>query len=169
MPEPNQPPEMPPFERGLNVPLFQIIGMVVIIGIPVLALLGLFGETRDTIEQSSDSLDVSITYPSTFRYKMIENVNITVENTSGQSLPTIRVLVDSAYIDQFSTVKFTPSVQTVTGDHYIVELQDIAPGEARVVTIEIQAENYGQHEGEVRLEGEGIDPVTLELSTTSLP
>lgn len=164
-----QPPQPPPFERRLKFPPLQIVGMVYILILPVLAVLGVFGESFASIDASGPTLEMSVDYPSRYRYKMTNPVNVTLRNVSGEVLDTVTVSFDADYIDQFSNVTFTPSVDTVTGNEYQVELTDIGPGETRVVTVEIRAERYWRHSGTITASPGSGEPIEVKISTTVFP
>jgi hypothetical protein len=61
----------------------------------------------------------------------------------------VTVYFDRDYIDSFSTVTFTPDVKSITDVAYIVELSDLQPQETRIVSVQLQAEKYWRHEGEI--------------------
>lgn len=169
MPDNPKPPDMPPFNRGLNIPPYQMIGMALMFIIPVLALLGVFGNTQTSSQEEDNVLDVEVIYPTRLRYKMIDSLIISVENTSNTMLDTITVEVDQDYISRFSTVQFTPSVKSVTNDAYIVELSDVAPGETRIVSVMLQAEQYGPHAGTVNVYTGDREPLRFSIETFSIP
>ena len=164
-----QPPQPPRFERRLNFRPLQIVGIVYLLILPVLAVLGVFGESFDSVDASGAALEMTVDYPSRFRYKMLNTITVEVHNVSGETLDTVTVSFDASYIDQFSTVTFTPSVETVTGNEYQVELTDIGPDETQVVTVEIQAERYWRHSGTITASPGSGEPVEVEISTTVFP
>lgn len=164
-PEPPQPPNT---KHKISFYRHQIIGMAVIILIPVLALFGLFGETRGKIKASSDDFSIEVEYPERFRYKTIQALDITVENTSEVS-QIATVTIDKDYISRFSNVTFSPQPKNVTDKAYIFEVGPISPRDKEVIAGEVQAEQYGRFEGVV---GAGLGTTTtstVTLTTISLP
>ena len=165
-------PQPPSIQRLLLFKKTQLIGVPLIILIPVLALLGVFGESFETTRQTGDTFAVEITYPARFRYKMIDTMMVTVENVSAQAVPTVTVAFDAAYISQFSTVSFTPSVSEIAGDAYYVQLKQVEAGEVRRVVVTLQAERYWRHEGEVTVAPGGKDAsadLTFTFNTLVYP
>jgi hypothetical protein len=166
---PSQPPQPPEIERKLQFYRFQKIGIPLILLLPILALIGLFGESVAAENASNPQLMVEVEYPTRFRYKMVDSINVSVENTSTQPLSVVSVRFDRPYIESFSTVTFTPQVKTVTAADYIVELTDLQPQEVRIIAVEIQAENYWQHEGTITAVSDNNESVTLALNTFVFP
>jgi hypothetical protein len=145
----SKPPTAPEITRRVQLNRLQMIGIPLIILIPLLALLGLFGETIASASDANAELELHVTYPTRFRYKMIDQANVSVRNLSQESLPAVTVYFDRDYIDSFSTVTFTPDVKSITDVAYIVELSDLQPQETRIVSVQLQAEKYWRHEGEI--------------------
>ncbi|HEX2167380.1 MAG TPA: hypothetical protein VHG09_09145, partial [Longimicrobiales bacterium] len=56
LPDPPGPPEI---ERKLSMYRFQLIGLPFLLAIPLLALFGVFGESRSDLRAESGSLEVS--------------------------------------------------------------------------------------------------------------
>lgn len=137
--------------------------------IPILAIFGVFGETIHKVTESSQDLEMHVKFPTRFRYKMIDSVNVSIRNTSNQPIPTVLVTFDRAYIENFSTVTFTPSVKHVTETAYIVELTDLQPGQAQVVSLSIQAEKYGHHEGVITAKPYGGEELQARVTTLTFP
>lgn len=162
-------PQPPQIKRTLEMGLAQRIGLLLLMAIPVLAVLGIFGESFEQVTQSSEDLSMTVEYATRYRYKMINNLSVDLVNESDQTLPVLSVSFSRDYIDQFSTVTFTPSVKEITGTAYIVELTEVAPGESRSVQVELQGERYGQHQGAVGASAEGIASVELQLTTFIFP
>ncbi len=52
-------------------------------------------------------------------------------------------------------MSFTPQPTTVTAGAYIVEVGDIPGGESRTVSIHVQAERYGYHDGTMKVSADG--------------
>lgn len=167
--EPSKPPQPPEVDKKFQVHTYQWIGIPLMLLIPILALVGLFGESVDSVRTSSQQLEMSVEYPTRFRFKMIDEVTVTLSNVSGQTLPSVLVNFDREYIDAFSTVTFTPAVKSITGSNYIVEVSDLQPGETRVISATVQAENYGMHRGTIGLGPEEAQDLEVSVATFTFP
>lgn len=161
LPDPPGPPEIP---RKLSLYRFQLLGLPFLVAIPVLALFGVFGDRTGTLRGDSGALEVSGQYPSVFRYKTINAIDLHVRNRGRAGIDTITVALDSTYASRFSTITAIPPF---TGP-FVVDLTDVSPGESRFVRIEIQAERYWSHEGEITVAA-GADTIRLPLSTMIYP
>ena len=159
-----QPPQPPRIRRRFHLAPWRWLGLGVMLLVPVLALFGLFGERWATAERLSTSLLVQVEYPTRYRYKMLNAITVRVRNRSPQALDTVTVAFDTGYVLRFSTVIFTPSVSRA----FEVPLTNVAPGETRLVTAEIQGEKYGRHEGTVTVTA-GTDSAAIPVHTTIWP
>lgn len=137
--------------------------------IPILALLGVFGETVHMATASNSELEMHVKFPTRFRYKMIDSITVFLHNTSDQPLKTVNITFDRSYIQGFSTVTFTPSVKQITGAGYIVELSDLQPGETRFIFVSIQAEKYGNHQGVISAKPDSGDGIQTSINTFTFP
>jgi hypothetical protein len=147
---------------------WQLAGMALIMLVPLLTLFGLFGTTRASTSASNQEIEMRVQYPTRFRYKMISPLQVAVRSLSSRPLSTVTVQFDRSYIEQFSEVTFTPAVKTVTDESYVVELQDVQPGETRYVSATLQAEEYGGKRGTVTVTAGG-DPVQAAVETFVFP
>jgi hypothetical protein len=163
-----QPPQPPETKKKLQFTKSQLIGMPFILLVPILALFGLFGETIGRIPMASSDLQVTVEYPTKYRYKQIQPMEIFVHNISTSQIQTVTVSVDTGYLLSFSNVTFTPSVDEVTAEAHIVHLTDVKPGENRLVSVELQAEQYWQHRGTVAVQANG-EPLMAEIRTFIFP
>jgi hypothetical protein len=165
-PENKQPfPSAPEIERRVRVPLFRGIGMGLILLIPALAIAGVFGESWDTAAARGPNVSVRMEFPSRYRYKMLNSLTLAIENTSERRIDTVTVRLDTAYVLRFSTVVITPAPEQV----YVVPLTDVAPGEIRLVVVELQGERYGRHSGQVHVETTSGDTLALPVHTLIYP
>lgn len=164
-----QPPQPPDVERKLQFYPWQIAGIFLIALVPILALFNVFGETFETTSAASAELEVSVSYPSRYTYRMTNPVQISIHNISSQAIPTVTVRIDRSYLESFSNITFTPSAKTITGDAYEVELTDLKAGETQRVVAEIQAEKYGSHKAFITAVPEGAGPVEVSITTVVFP
>jgi hypothetical protein len=164
-----QPPQPPQLDRKFQLHPYQYIAIPLLFLMPVLALLGVFGETVTTKTGSNEDLTVRVEYTSRIRYKMLAPLTVYITNRTDTPLETLTVRFDRAYIEGFSQVTFTPQAQTVDEDAYVVELQDVQPGETRVVEGDLQAEKYGEYKGSVMVSADGVDSVDVMLEAFLFP
>ena len=165
----SEPPQPPQIERKLKLYPTQLIGIPLLILVPVLALLGMFGKTHHEVAASSSQLEIRVEYPTRFRYKMIDAVTVSLTNLSPQPINTLAISFDRSYVEGFSTVTFTPATEQITETVYLVELTDLQPGETRVVSVAIQAERYGLHEGAITVIPESEEELRVLIETFTFP
>lgn len=139
-------PTAPPHvRRRIALTRKQRIGIPLMTLVPLLALLGAFGERNATVASRSASLAMSVQYPARFRYRQTEPLEITVRNLSSRVIDTIAVALDTAYVTRFANVRITPEPRTA----FTVELTAVKPGEQRLVAAELEGEHYGRHQGRI--------------------
>lgn len=165
----DSPPSPPEFQRKLAFYPYQLVGLLLILAVPTLAVLGVFGESFAEVSASSSDLAMQVTYTTRHRYQMAADLEVAVQNLSDQPLSTLTIRIDNHYLQRFSNIQFTPSVTHITATHHEVELTDIAPSESRMVIIELEAEHYGEHEGVISASADEAEPVELNISTLILP
>lgn len=152
--------------RRLKLYTAQWIGLPLIFLVPILALLGVFGESREVVEGRSDELRMTVEYPTLYRYKQIDRVQVLVTNESNTTLDTVVVAFDPAYVSRFSTLMFIPSAKVP----FDVELLDVGPGQTRRVWAELQGEAYGRHRGTIEAYRQGgLDTARVFVSTVIFP
>ena len=128
--EPVGPPATAP---RLSLTLKQYLGLPLIAAIPVLTLFGAFGESRESVRVASATLEMTVHYPSRFRYRQIQSLDVTVRNRSARTLDTVTVSLDTAYIARFSSVRIEPTPR----EAYVVKLTDLEPQESQLVSVEL--------------------------------
>ena len=163
------PPPPPEIRRRITFYPVQLIGVSLLALIPILALLGVFGETFTDTSAGSSSFQLDVHYPERYRYKMLNSLVVTIHNTSSQPFDEVLVSFDSDYIDKFSTVVFTPSVEKITSEVHLIRLEDFEPGAVQIVNVELQGERYGLHSGFIRVEAENAEPAEVTVSTLIFP
>ena len=167
--EDSRPPGPLTTARKIRLHPFQIVGIPLLVLVPILALFGVFGETVDAVSASNQQLEMHVKYPTRFRYKMIDTITVSLFNASSQSIHSVQVGFDQAYLDKFSTVVLTPSVKHVTDAVYLVEVNDLQPAETRVISVTIQAEIYGKHEGTIAAIPDGGEKLQVSIDTFTFP
>lgn len=158
------PPDAPSIERGISIARYQVIGLALLAMLPLLALAGSFGDRWDSRNAAAGSLDVSLRYPTVFRYKTINSFAVHVTNRGTTALDTVTVALDTTYASGFSTVTAVPPFS----GSFEVDLVDLPPGQTKLVRIEIQGERYWRHAGELTASS-GPDTVRVPVSTFVFP
>lgn len=160
-----QPPAAPDLPRRLRLYTSQWIGMPLLLLIPVLALFGVFGESRHVVTARTGELAVEAEYPARNRYGMLADLRLAVTNTTAAALDTVTVVLDSAYATRFSSLTAIPDFERA----YVIELTDLQPAETRRVRIELEGNEYGLHRGELRVGVRGAGTARLGLDTFIFP
>lgn len=162
VPQPPQPPEV---RRATTLYWYQWVGIPAILLVVALAILGVFGESFDETAADGATLSMRVEYPSRFRYKQIDPVRVWVTNRTAQPIDTATVSFDRGYVLGFSNLSFIPSATRP----FEVEVTDVKPGETRLVLVDLQAERYGRHAGEISATTGGADTVRARVSTLVYP
>ena len=162
--DPAEPPRAPSIEPKLELSWKQRFGMAVLFAVPVLALLGIFGESQARAHTTSGSLDVAVSYPTRFRYRQVQSLRVSVRNRSTQIMDTVKVSFDTAYISRFSSVRFDPARKTA----YSIDLTNVKSLESRLVAVELWGQDYGNHGGDI-VARNGSDSATVHLRTFVFP
>jgi hypothetical protein len=167
--ESGQPPQPPEVERRLQFHREQLIGVPIIMLLPVLALLGLFGPTFGTESASGSQIEMQVEHPTRVRYKTIIPLEITVRNVSAQDMPTVTVSISADYIANFTEAQFVPEADEITEEAYKIELSNVGAGESRQVNVGLRPDLIGNHTGEIVAEPEGGEATRASIGTFILP
>jgi hypothetical protein len=158
------PPQAPTTTRRFALTKKQIVGLPLIASVPLLCLLGFFGERSERTTMVSTLLEVAIKYPSRFRYRQFEGLEISVRNRGTRVVDTVHVWLDTAYITRFSSVRIVPTPSRA----FTVDLLQVRPGESRLVDAELWGERYGLHRGRIIVTGND-DTARVAISTFVFP
>jgi hypothetical protein len=142
----------------------QWVGLPVLLLIPVLALFGVFGERTDTITTATRSLGVTVSYPARLRYRQTERLEIAVTNRTESAIDSVRVSLDTAYLARFIEVRVRPEPFA----SYDVRLADIAPGETRLVVVDMTGNRYWRHPASIGV-AMGEELATVHFSSQVFP
>lgn len=165
-----QPPQPPEFERRLQFHLTQLIGVPLLALLPILAAFGVFGTLRDEARVQTAVLELQVRYPTRFRYKTVEPLEVEVRNLLSEPLPTVVVRLETDYLSAFSSVQITPSPTSLTEEVYEVTLAEVQPGETRLVSLELQAQDYWRHRGAISATAEGdAEAAEVEVASFVIP
>lgn len=141
-----KPPEPPALPRRFRMYSYQWIGIPLLFLAPVaLALAGVFGQgwTIQTVE--TPTFTAKVQYADALRYKQVDGIRVWISSRTPGSLDTIRIAVDSAYASRFSSVRAIPAFDRP----YQLSLAGPRASDVAVAVVEIQAERYGRHEGDL--------------------
>lgn len=158
------PPEAPQIKRGVEISWRQMLGLLLLAVLPLLALVGMFGEAWRTAHGAAGPLEVSVHYPSAFRYKMLNALDVQLTNRGAVTLDTVSIALDTSYVHGFSTITAVPPF---TGS-FTLDVTDLRPGHSTLVRIEIQAERSWRHSGHL-IASTASDTVRVPISTVVFP
>lgn len=165
-------PQPPEINKQLTFRVAQKIGIPLLFLIPLLAIFGVFGTSKATVRDQGQTLALETTYPTKLRFKTIAPLVVRVTNLTAQTVPTVTVAFDQEYLSAFSNVAFQPAVDEITEEAYYVFLSDVKANETRLISIELQAEQYWRHQGTVAAKAGGADAasdVAIETQTFLFP
>lgn len=159
---PPQPPEQP---RRFRLHLLQWIGIPILMLLPLLALLGVFGREETIVRTSSSEVLLEVSYSSRLWYKQNNPMAVTVTNTSGRLLNNVSVRCDSAYFATYSNLTFIPDIQNA----YVLSVESLAPGEHLSIRIDGQPEKQGRSTGYITVYAGNEKSATVTLETFVFP
>jgi hypothetical protein len=161
---PNDPPQPPDTARRISLYRYQWVGMPLLALLPALAAAGLLGESSSTQHARSQSLDVTIDYPSRLRYNLTQRIAVRVENRGTLAIDTVHLVFDVPYMDAFANVNAVPSFT----EAYEIPIVAVAPGEIRVAHIDVTGQKYWRQSGSLQVNA-GSDRMRIPLSTVIFP
>jgi hypothetical protein len=157
--------------RRLRLSLAQWLGLPLLLAVPCLALLSVFGERSAVVEGSSAELVVRVDYPSRLRLGVHGALTVEVTNRGARALAGAEVAFSRSYLDAFREVALEPAVLELRRDWTVVGLPPLLPGDVGVVSVRLRGESYGKRRGVVEVAGGGgsASAVRLELETFTFP
>lgn len=158
------PPSPPAIAPRLRMRMVELVGIAMFAVLPLLAVLGVFGPATSSRTAARDGLAVEAKFPSKLRFEMKDRLDLHVRNTGPELLEHVSVQVSGQYLHGFSAVSFTPEATRA----YEIELEKLLPGETRLVSLELTADSYGRHDGEVVVAA-GATRLALPLTTLTFP
>ncbi|HZW27372.1 MAG TPA: hypothetical protein VFF08_02900 [Trueperaceae bacterium] len=144
--EPPPLPEPPEVERRVRLVPTQVAGLVMVGLMPLLSFFGLFGLGVGNVEARGELVTVRAQHPTVHRLKVRRPLVLLVTNASGAALPAVELRLSRGYVEAFSDVSFTPAPDAIEPAAYVFVVTGLAPGETRVVSGEMQANDYWRHE-----------------------
>lgn len=137
--------EIPDQPRHLRFYRFQWVGLPILFAVPLLALFGVFGDSRAQGEDSTAELRLHVEYATRYRYKQVRDIRVTLENVSRADLDSVVVRFDAGYILGFSVAAMLPEPDRP----FDVDILDLRPGETRLIRVELEGHTYGRQEGTI--------------------
>lgn len=158
------PPRPPAIAPSIRLTKKQWVALPFFFAVPVLTLFNTFGETQVRVHAAAGPMELTVTYPSRFRYRQIEPMRISVRNRTAKRLDTVMVNLDTSYISRFSSVRFVPPATRA----FDVLTTDLHPGESRLISVELLGDRYGRHAGTVTASTR-TDTVRVSVHTIVFP
>jgi hypothetical protein len=159
------PPPAPELPRRVRLYRPQWIGLPLLMLVPVLAVLNVFGESRKEARAAGAVLELRVEYPTRVREGQRTDLRVHVRNVSDRMLDTVALVFDAAYLDRFESVAFTPGAQ----DGYRVEFLRVLPGEEGAARVEVEAADAWSHSGSVVARAGGAEVTRVQLRTFVFP
>jgi hypothetical protein len=163
------PPEAPQLGRNLRFYPAHLIGVLLMLAVPILALLGMLGDARAETNDTGSTLEIRVEYQLRMRYTEWASTEIVLNNLSDEPFETLTVRIDKAYLDGFDEITLSPDATRITDAYYEVEVENIQPGETRIVTAAMRGERYGQHEGRITASFDTSETVEVTIGTFVFP
>jgi hypothetical protein len=163
--EPSEPPPPPGIERGVRLYPYQWFALPLLIAIPALAILEVFGPTTRVTRAERDGIRLEAEHPATTRFGRPEMLRVVVRNESGARLDSSTLVLDSAYFAAFREISVAPAPATGLQ----VTLPPLAPGESHAIRVDARPHRYFRARGEIELLVAGAPPVGVAVSTFILP
>jgi hypothetical protein len=160
-----RPPPPPQIDRRVRLYRWQWVGLPLLLLVPVLALFGVFGNTRAAVANAGGPLAIDVEYPTRFRFSETQDMYVRVANRSAIPLDTVTVAFDTGYMSGFAAPTFRPDIARA----YEVELTHLKPGETRLITVELKGKEYWSREGRIAAWHTGPDTVSVAVSTLIFP
>jgi hypothetical protein len=146
-----------------------LIGVPLLALLPLLAMFGVFGESRAVTTREDGQLALQVDSATRLRYWTPTHMEVHATNLTQQAPTTITVAISRDYLDHFGDLAFVPDAERITAANYEVELTEVGQGETRIVEIEMVGRRYWWHRGEVAASIEAGSPLTVAVGTFVFP
>jgi hypothetical protein len=158
------PPPPPEVRRRVMLHGAQWIGIPLLMAVPLLALSGVFGESRRQAA-AGDVLRVEVEYPGRHRAGLRSDIVVRLRNVSPVPLDGVSVAFDPAYFSDAYNVLFHPPASAP----YEAALPMLEPGAEDEVRVEFEAEQRWWRRGWVRVTRDGRAVAEVRIGTFVLP
>jgi hypothetical protein len=163
-PDLGTPPDPPGLLRRIHLYRTQWIGLPILFALPFLAIVGVFGERRDVIERTHDSLWIAVDHPTRLRAGQRSDILVRVVNRGTDPVGMVDIVWDPQFLAAFAAVERIPAHDPAPPEEF-----DLDPGEERLQRIELEGDALWRRRGFLEIRGEGREPVRIELGVFVLP
>lgn len=161
------PEKAPQRGRRLLFTSAQLIGAAALLAVPVLALCGLLGDSREVLVAHHDGLTLRADTCARARNGNAMQMRLTLEG-AGLAGRQVRIDVSSEYLSPFVNLMTQPSATGVSGEA-VTFVQDMPAAGAASVILDLTPDGYGWARGRVRAVADSGATVELPLKTFILP
>jgi hypothetical protein len=162
-----EPPGAPSVDRRLRVDSRQGAAWLLLALVPMLALVGAFGQQVAIVEAGAGELDIRVEYPERTRYRLTEL--LVVEVTPRSDLEQVEVAIASDYLDRFASVSATPEIHAIRDGEALMDVGSVTGGTTRRITVELQADRYWLSDGWLEIRSGGAVLQRIVLRTFVFP
>lgn len=167
--QPVRPPPAPAFDRKICLDRAEKIGLPLLLVLPLLALSGVFDKRVETVTATASGIELHLDYPARSRFQLNEKLEVQLRNSGPHPVRRLSLNVDREYLKHFSQVQFHPLPARIDADAYTVDFNELAPGETRLLQINLQPKDGGRHPGRVWVHSPGQTTGEVRFSTYIFP
>jgi hypothetical protein len=167
--EPRIPPPPPEIERRLQFHREQWLLVPLMFVVPLLALLGVLGGTRERAAIDLGGITLTVEFAPRDHLEDWGRIEVTVVIRSPAPLLDARVEFTRDMLDRLWQPTFHPPLRRIDAGWYVVPLGEVPPGEARAVTLDYRSTDPGRLAGAVRVRSGDAALAELPLAVTVLP
>jgi len=159
-----EPPPPPHIAPKVRLGPSEKVGLPFLFLLPILAVAGVFGPRTEKVEAAAGPLAMSVEYPARLRFENSERLLVRVRNGGASPVSGISLAFDPEYMHAFSPATFDPAPDV----SYLIDIDTLDPGESRLVSVQLTADEYGPHRGWVTLSS-GETKGRIKLQTFIFP
>ena len=155
----------PQLRPHLRMWKYQWIGIPLILIMPILAIMGVFGREIKNLNITGGGITAQIEYPSKIRYGQEEFIRVELTNDSSKTMRDVSVSFDKNYIQKFDGSEFKPQADI----NYFVKAGDISPGNKKILEVKLKAGERGSNSGKIIISSRNKEIISEELNTFIFP
>jgi hypothetical protein len=159
------PPGAPDAPRRVHLYAAQWIGLPFLAVLPVLAMVGVFGETTSRATATMSALEIDVEYPARIRTGQVARLEVVVRNVGPVPTEDVRVRFDPDWFEGAANLLITPAAESPLE----VLLPRIEAGGEEHVRVEFHWESLWLKTGSVSVEQPSATPASLLLRTFIYP
>lgn len=156
--------------RGWHVHLRRGL-LLLLCGLPVLALLNVFGQRPATRRAQGPAATLEVYAPERVRGGLLYTARFTVAATAALRSP--RLVLDSGWVEglQINSITPQPERESSRDGRIVLHLPDLAAGRhaTTFVALQVNPTNVGRHAQTTRLEADGMESLVLGQTLTVFP